>query len=84
MPSSEMGDKPLDHAVILDTEDDIGTKLLITCSCGVDLEVSQIRVDPEQPIVLVVHACENCQNNAQNKGRSIGVREGAKGKWAGF
>ena len=53
VPSSEMGDKPLDHAVILDTEDDIGTKLLITCSCGVDLEVSQIRVDPKHLLYLL-------------------------------
>lgn len=70
-----MGDKPLDHAVILDTEDDIGTKLLITCSCGVDLEISQIRVDPEQPVVLVVHVCENCQEVSFREGYNQNDRD---------
>jgi hypothetical protein len=75
-----MGDKPLDRAIILDTEYDIGTKLIITCSCGVDLEVSQIRDEPEQPITLVVHACENCiQINFER-----GCSEGGKRMWSGL
>ena len=80
VPSNDMGDKPLDRAIILDTEDDIGTKLIISCSCGVDLEVSQIREEPEEPIVLVIHACENCMQANFERGCS----EGGKRKWSGF
>lgn len=80
VPSSEMGDKPLDRAIILDTEEDIGTKIIITCSCGVDLEVSQIHEDPEQPVVLVVHACENCMEINFERGCS----KGGDRMWSGL
>jgi hypothetical protein len=70
-----MGDKPLDHAIILDTEDDLGTKLIIMCDCGVDLEVSQIREEPEKAIVLVVHCCENCKQVSFSDGYNQNDRD---------
>jgi hypothetical protein len=76
-----MGDRPLDHAVILDTEEDISTKIAIVCNgCGTELEVTEIRDEPEKAVVLKIEICERCKQIAHERGYSAGVR----GKWAGF
>ncbi len=68
-PSAENGDKPLDHAIILDTEEDISTKLAIVCGkCGTELEVMEIREIPEEAVILEIEICDNCKSAAFSEG----------------
>ncbi len=75
MPSHH--DRPLDKAVILDTEEDIATKVAVVCdTCGTELQVSEIREEPETAIVLEVAPCENCTQTAHHNGYLSGQDQG--------
>lgn len=68
-PSAENGDKPLDHAIILDTEEDISTKLAIQCDeCGTELKVTEVRDIPEKAVILEIEICGNCKSAAFSDG----------------
>ena len=68
-PSTEIGDKPLDHAIILDTEDDISTKLAVQCDeCGTELKVTEVHEIPEKAVILEIEICGNCKSAAFSDG----------------
>lgn len=75
-----MGDRPLSNAFILDTEEDIGTKILTTCSgCGNELEVVGIEEHPEVAVVLSVSACDACKADTYREGYSRGSNDNTRG-----
>lgn len=70
-------DRPLDKAVILDTEEDIATRIAVVCdSCGTELAVTEIREEPEQAIILEVGVCERCAQDRFNHGYHEGMDHG--------
>ena len=65
----EISDKPLSHAIILDTAEDISTKLAVVCNeCGTGLEVTEIREVPEEAVVLEIRPCQNCKSKSFEEG----------------
>jgi uncharacterized CHY-type Zn-finger protein len=68
-PSNDMEDQPLSHAFILDTEEDVYTKMSVACeNCGNELEVISIEEKPEVAIILSVSICDKCKNDAHQAG----------------
>lgn len=73
-------DKPLDHAIILDTEGDVYTKMLVACSgCGNELEVVSVEDKPEVAVVLSVSVCSTCEKLAHHAGYHKGSSEEVRG-----
>lgn len=64
-----MDDQPLDKAIILDTHEDIATRISVRCdSCGTELEVTEIREEAEVAVVLEVPPCHECTQRAHHHG----------------
>jgi len=79
-PQDNMADSPLRHAFILDTEEDIATKLALVCNaCGNELEIVAIEEVPESAIVLQVLCCETCSNNTHQHAFNEGLTERTRG-----
>lgn len=73
MPS----DRALDHAVILDTEEDFALRIAIVCdSCGTELPIGDIHQEPEQATVLEVPPCERCCDERFRHGFHEGTDQG--------
>ena len=67
--SSDISDKPLSHAIILDTAEDINTKLAVVCNeCGTGLEVTEVREVPEEAVILEIGPCKNCKSKSFEEG----------------
>ncbi len=67
--SGKMSDRALNKTIILDTEDDIATKISIVCShCNADLTINEIHEEPEVATVLQVGSCDFCQEAAHHQG----------------
>ena len=78
--SPDMDDLPLDTALLLDTHDDICTKMMLHCGkCGSVLEVEAIREEPEVAVMLTVKACEICIANSFHTGYSKGEDRASRG-----
>ena len=76
-----MSDRPLDTAIIIDTEDDVFSKFYVSCAeCGSYLEVIDLSEEPEHGIILAATSCESCKQTAYERGAT----EGSKRKWSGF
>lgn len=73
-------ERALDRTIILDTEEDIATRIAIVCdSCGTELTVGQIREEPERAVVLEVSPCEECTNAAHRFGYQTAKDEDQRG-----
>lgn len=80
-PSGEVADRPLDKAIIIDTEGDVFSKFYVSCAeCGTYLEVIDLSEEAERGIILAAIPCEACKQTAFEHGCS----EGGKRKWSGF
>lgn len=63
------GDRPLEHAFILDTEDDVYTKMAVCCNeCGNELELIAIEERAEVAVILSVGTCSKCTGDAHADG----------------
>ena len=79
-PQDSMADSPLRHAFILDTEEDIATKLALVCNtCGSELEIVAIEEVPESAIVLQIPCCATCSNNTHQQAFHEGLSERTRG-----
>jgi hypothetical protein len=75
-----MADKPLNHAFIIDTEDDVLTTMLVSCqTCGSALEVLSVRELPEVAVELMTEPCSKCVNDAHAAGYYKGNDDSTRG-----
>jgi hypothetical protein len=74
-------DRPLDKAIIIDTEDDVYSTFYVSCAeCGTYLQIVDLSEEPERGIILAATPCEACNNSAFERG----CHEGEKRKWSSF
>jgi hypothetical protein len=79
--NAELVDRPLDKAVIIDTEDDVYSTFYVSCAeCGTYLQVIDLSEEPERGIILAATPCEACKQSSFERG----CTEGGKRKWSGF
>jgi hypothetical protein len=75
-----MEDQPLSHAFILDTEEDVYTKILVAChECGNGLEVITVQEEPEVAVILSISVCESCKQDVYQSGFLSGEQNNTRG-----
>ena len=79
-PSQTQADSSPDHAIILDTEGDVYTKISVCCyQCGQEMLVGSVVECAEVAVVVSVRACGNCDRIAYREGYQSGSDETTKG-----